>query len=100
MEKLCESLENADDKLYSSVLEKLFAKFPFSTGKVVVPTKRLSITEKFISSGFEVEPSEEIGGGFLAYTDGAEVDCTFRTLIFSEFASELGAYFAEKLKLL
>jgi len=100
LEKFVDSLENADDKLYGEILQKLFADFSWKSGQIFAPKNRVEITKKFAPAGCEIVGSDEIHGGFHAKSDSAEVDRTFKNLIFSEFRDEIAAHFAEQLKFL
>ena len=98
LELLLESLESADDVLYGDVLTKLFAGISETSGKIVAPKDRLALTQKLAPKGFEVETGD-LTGGFILKTDQAEIDNTFKVLVYSEFRPELEMYFAENLKL-
>jgi vacuolar-type H+-ATPase subunit E/Vma4 len=100
MESLASSLEKCDDNYYSEILKKCFQNMPMKSGTIFTAPSRVSITQKFIPSGFEIQATDEIAGGFIARSGKAEIDCSFKNLIFSEFSDELRAYFAENLKLL
>ena len=93
-------LESADDKTYGQILEKLFSRIPFRSGKVLAPAKRLEITSKFAPPGFDVVAHKDIVGGFILHTGGTEVDNSFESLVFSEFRDALTSYFADQLKLI
>jgi vacuolar-type H+-ATPase subunit E/Vma4 len=91
-------LENADDKTYGQILEKLFAKTTLPSGKVFAPAKRLEITSRFAPPGFDVVTHKDIVGGFILQSGGTEVDNSFQSLVFSEFRDALTSYFADQLK--
>ncbi|MCF7812509.1 V-type ATP synthase subunit E [Candidatus Gracilibacteria bacterium] len=99
MEEFLKSLENANDKMYGQILEKLFDALPLSSGKVFAPPKRLEITSQFAPGGFDVVAHKDVHGGFIVRAGGSEIDNSFRNLVFGEFRSELVSYFAEQLKL-
>lgn len=95
-----DTLENADDKTYGQILEKLFSKITFRSGKVLAPARRLEITSQFAPPGFDVVAHKDIKGGFILHTGGIEVDNSFHSLVFSEFQDALTSYFADQLKLI
>jgi vacuolar-type H+-ATPase subunit E/Vma4 len=99
MEKFHEHLVKLPDANYQQIVEKLIAPL---TGKgiLLVPKARVEITKKIAPKGFTVEASDDIEGGFLAKLSSAEVDCSFRSLVFSEFRNEVESFFAQKLNLI
>ncbi|MDH3324779.1 MAG: hypothetical protein OEL89_04015 [Candidatus Peregrinibacteria bacterium] len=99
MQKFHDSLVNADDKMYSDILEKLFSSLPVTTGKVFAPSNRAELTKKF-AKDLEVVSSDDVEGGFIVQSGGAEIDLSFQNIVFSEYADELRSYFADQLKLL
>jgi len=60
----------------------------------------VDLTKKFAPDGFEIKVDDKIGGGFIARSGKAEIDYSFKNLIFSEFSDNLRSYFAENLRLL
>lgn len=99
MEQFHDHLVALPDAQYQEILEKLIK--PLSGGGVLfVPKKRIEITKKVAPKGFSVETSENIVGGFLAKLPKAEADCSFHSLIFSEFRNEIESFFAQKLNLI
>ncbi len=94
------SLEKSDDEYYSKILKKCFEKMPMKSGTIFTPASRVAITEKFAPDNFEIKADDQIGGGFIARSGKAEIDCSFKNLIFSEFANDLRSYFAENLRFL
>ncbi len=99
MERFLSFLEKADDKTYAQLLEKLFESLPSPSGRVFAPPKRLEITSRVAPPGFDVVAHKDIENGFVVRIGKAEIDNSFRTLIFSEFRDQLVSYFAEQLKL-
>ncbi|MCF7906083.1 V-type ATP synthase subunit E [Candidatus Gracilibacteria bacterium] len=99
LERFLGMLEDADDKLYGQVLAKLFEVVSATSGKVLAPPKRIEITTKHAPPGFDVVAHKDIEGGFVLKVGNAEIDNSFRSLIFSEYKDQLTSYFAEQLKL-
>lgn len=99
LDRFQERLEKADDALYSSVLEKLFASIKQDSGRIFVSKKRLSITQKHAPKGCSFFEDESIVGGFVFRGVDSEIDNSFQNLVQSEFRQELVAYMAEHLKL-
>jgi vacuolar-type H+-ATPase subunit E/Vma4 len=99
MRAFLEKIENADEKTYGQILEKLFEKAKGTSGKVYAPPKRIEITTKYAPQGFDVVAHKDIAGGFIIESDGIKIDNTFQTLIFEEFAEPFTLYFAEELKI-
>jgi len=99
LELFLEKLEKADDKTYGQILSKLFESISATSGKVFAPPKRLEITTKYAPQGFDVVAHKDIEGGFVLKIGNAEIDSSFRSLIFSEYKDQLTSYFAEQLKL-
>lgn len=100
LESFCENLEQSDDKLYESILSNLAPKITIKKGTVLVPKKRLDITKKLLQGNFDFQSDDTIKGGFLIRDGGAEIDCTFQNMIFSEYRGQLTSFFAKKLSLL
>lgn len=100
LEKFQASLENADDKSYGEVLEKLFASISDAEGKVLTPKNRLDITKKVSPKHFDVVADDSIKGGFILKCDNGEIDNSFQNLVQSEYRSELEMYFVDYLKLI
>ncbi len=99
MEQFHDHLVALPDAQYQQVLEKLLD--PLSgEGTLFVPKKRIDSTKKMAPKGFSVEASENIAGGFVAKLPKAEVDCSFHSLVFSEFRNEIESFFAQKLNLI
>jgi len=94
------SLEKCDNETYGKILKKCFAKMPMKSGTIFTPDIRIAITQKFAPDGFEIKADPNIRGGFIARSGKAEIDCSFKNLIFSEFSDDLRSYFAENLRLL
>ncbi len=99
MEKFLTHLIELPAAEYQLILEKLM--IPLSgEGVLLVPSSRVEITKKVAPKGFTVEASQDISGGFLAKLPTAEVDCSFRGIVFSEFRNEVESFFAQKLNLI
>jgi vacuolar-type H+-ATPase subunit E/Vma4 len=92
------TLEKADEKTYGQILEKLFEKITLRSGKVFAPPKRLEITSKYAPDGFDVVAHKDIVGGFILRTGSAEIDNSFRNIVFGEYRDQLTSYFAEQFK--
>jgi vacuolar-type H+-ATPase subunit E/Vma4 len=99
MEKFHEHLVKLPEESYRQIIEKLIAPLA-GKGVLLVPKARVEITKKVAPTGFTVEPSENIEGGFLAKLSNAEVDCSFHSIVFSEFRNEVESFFAQKLNLI
>lgn len=99
MEKFLEHLVALSDDQYAQVLEKLFAPIT-GEGTVFVPKARVAVTKKVAPKSFSVEETEDIKGGFIAKMANAEVDCSFESLVFSEYRNEIESFFAQKLNLI
>ncbi len=95
-----EYLEKLPDNKYEEVLKKLFAKISGSEGVILAPANRIEVTKKVAPKGFSVEKDDSVKGGFIAKLGKAEVDNTFKNLVFSEFQNEVRSFFAEKLNLI
>lgn len=100
METFAEYLENLPDDKYEKILEKLFSNITEKEGVIIAPSSRLDLTKKLAPAGFTVETSEDIKSGFIAKLGKAEVDNSFKNLVFSEFHNQIRAFFAEKLGLI
>jgi vacuolar-type H+-ATPase subunit E/Vma4 len=99
MEQFHDHLVSLPDAQYQAVLEKLIA--PLSgEGVLFVPKARMELTKKLAPKNFTVEVSDAVAGGFLAKLPKAEVDCSFHSLVFSEFRNEIESFFAQKLNLI
>ncbi|MCF7917559.1 V-type ATP synthase subunit E [Candidatus Gracilibacteria bacterium] len=94
------TLENANEKTYGQLIEKLFESISLHSGKVLAPPKRLEITSKHAPDGFDVVAHKDIDGGFILRSGSAEIDNSFRNLVFGEYRDQLTSYFAEQLKLI
>lgn len=99
MQNFLESLENANEKKYGEILEKLFQNTKSNSGKIYAPPKRIEITTKYAPQGFDVVAHKDIVGGFILESGGVKIDNTFQTLIFEEFAEPFTLHFAEELKI-
>lgn len=99
MKEFVKRLETADEKTYSQVLEKLFAKMNATSGKILAPPTRIEITTKTAPQGFDVVANKDIDGGFIAEIGDITIDNSFQTLIFQEFSEPLMLYIADELKL-
>lgn len=99
MEQFHNHLVALPDAEYQKVLEKLMDSLS-GEGTLFVPKARVELTKKVAPKGFSVEVSEDISGGFLAKLPKAEVDCSFYSLVFSEFKNEIESFFAQKLNLI
>lgn len=99
LDRFQERLEKADESLYSSVLEKLFATMKGDSGRIFVSKKRLPVTQKYAPKGCSFFEDDTIEGGFIFRGVDSEIDNTFQNLIQSEFRQELTAYIADHLKL-
>ncbi len=99
MEKFLEHLVALSDDQYAKVLEKLFTPIT-GEGTIYAPKARVAVTKKVAPKGFSVEATEEIKGGFIAKFAKAEVDCSFESVVFSEFRNEIESFFAQKLNLI
>ena len=100
MTKFLEHLENVSDETYGHILKELFVKIPPKAGRVLVPTHRKEITEKFAPKDLEIVSDEGISGGFIVRTQDAEIDNSFPNIVLSEFCNELEAFFVQKLALI
>lgn len=99
MEQFHAHLVALPDAEYQKVLEKLMA--PLSgEGTLFVPKNRLDLTKKVAPTTFSIEISDNIEGGFLAKLPKSEIDCSFKSLVFSEFRNEIESFFAQKLNLI
>jgi vacuolar-type H+-ATPase subunit E/Vma4 len=98
LEKFLVSLQEADDKLYTQVCEKLISALPFKEGTLLVPTKREALTKK-MAPDFDVKTTNDFKGGFKATLNGSEIDNSFESLVRSEYRSDLEMYLADQLKL-
>ncbi len=99
MEKFLEHLVALSDDQYSQELEPVVAPIP-AQGTSCAPQARVAITKKVAPKGFSVEATEDIKGGFIAKFAKAEVDCSFESVVFSEFRNEIESFFAQKLNLI
>lgn len=99
MGKFHEHLVALPDAEYQQVLEKLVAPLT-GEGTLFVPKARIDLTKKIAPKGFSVEASADVAGGFLAKLPTAEVDCSFYSLVFSEYRNEIESFFAQKLNLI
>ncbi len=97
-EAFLHKLEQADEKTYKQILDKLFEQLSVSSGKILAPPKRLEITSKCAPGGFDVVAHKNISGGFLVHSGGTEIDNSFRSLVFSEFREPLMLHLSEELK--
>lgn len=100
MNSFAEYLEKLSDNKYEEILKKLFAKISEKEGVILAPANRLELTKKIAPKGFSVEKDDSIKGGFIAKLGKAEIDNTFKNLVFSEFQNEIRSFFAEKLNLI
>jgi len=100
LSQFCKKLEDSDDKVYESIIKPLIEKITLKKGTIFVPKSRVAITTKLLNGRFDIKADDTIGGGFLLTDGGAEIDCTFKNMVFSEFKDELTAFFAQKLNLL
>lgn len=100
LEAFLKTLEDANEKTYGQLLEKLFEKITVRSGKVFAPPKRLEITSKYAPDGFDVVAHKDIEGGFVLHTGSAEIDNSFRNLVFGEYRDQLTSYFADQFKLI
>ena len=98
LEKFLTSLQEADDKLYVQVCEKLIAGLPFKEGTMMVPVSREALTKK-MAPEFDVKTTNDFKGGFKAIHNGSEIDNSFESLVRSEYRSDLEMYLADQLKL-
>ena len=99
MEKFLEHLVALPNDQYSQVLEKLFA--PISgQGTIYAPKAHMAVTKKAAPKGFSVQETEDIKGGFIIKFANSEVDCSFESIVFSEYRNEIESFFAQKLNLI
>jgi vacuolar-type H+-ATPase subunit E/Vma4 len=96
--KFLDSLISADDKAYTEVCEKLVKTLPFTKGTMMVPKGKETLMQK-LAVGFDIKATADIKGGFIAASDGSEIDNSFENLVQSEYRSDLEMYFADQLKL-
>ena len=99
MEQFCAHLVALPDEQYQEVIEKLMTSLS-GTGILLVPKTRIELTKKVAPKDFTVESTEDITGGFLAKLPKSEADCSFHSLVFSEFRNEIESFFAQKLNLI
>lgn len=98
LDKFQEKLENADDSVYEKIITKLFAKITDSEGTVTVCKKRMAVTEKVAPKSVKIEVDEYVAGGFIFQSATGKIDNSFKSLVRSEFRSQLEIYFADQLK--
>ncbi len=99
LNKLQKKLENLPDDSYGKIIKKLLEKISDTEGVISVPSLRVKIMKSLIPSGFTLEESNDISGGFIFKSKtGAEINNSFKSLIHSEFRSKLEMYFSEQLK--
>ncbi len=98
LNKFLTALQEADDKLYIQVCEKLIAALPFKEGIMIVPSSREALTKKLVPT-FEVKTTNDFKGGFKAICNGSEIDNSFESLVRSEYRADLEMYLADQLKL-
>lgn len=94
-----EKLVALPDAEYQKVIEPLLAHLS-GEGTLFVPKTRVELTKKVAPKGFVVEASDDIVGGFVAKLENSEVDCSFHSLVFSEYRNEIESFFAQKLNLI
>ncbi len=94
-----ERLVTLPDVEYQKVIEILLDHLS-GDGTLFVPKTRVELTKKVAPKGFAVEASDNIAGGFVAKLSNAEVDCSFHSLVFSEYSNEIESFFAQKLNLI
>lgn len=99
MEKTLEHLVALPDEEYAKVIEKLFAAIS-GEGKIYAPKARIAVTQKVAPKGFTIEETDEIKGGFIVKFASSEVDCSFESVVFSEYRNEIESFFAKKLNLI
>jgi len=100
MTAFAKHLENLSDDKYGEVLKKLFSSITEKEGTILAPSAKLVLTKKFAPAGFTVEADDSIESGFIAKLGRAEVDNSFKNLVFSEFHNQIRSFFAEKLGLI
>ncbi len=93
------TLENADEKTYGQILQKLFSHIRVPSGKIYAPAQRLEVTTKNAPQGFHVVPHKDIQGGFILEMGDTVIDNTFKTLIEKEYREQLHLYLSQELKL-
>lgn len=98
LDKLQSKLEATDDVTYEKILVKLFEKISDTEGTVKVCKKRMDTTKKVAPKSVKIEVDESVAGGFVFQSATGIIDNSFKSLIHSEFRSELEIYFADQLK--
>jgi len=99
MKDFHEKLVALPDAEYQKIIEPLLTHLS-GEGTLFVPKARVELTKKVAPAGFTVESSEDLSGGFIAKLASSEVDCSFHSLVFSEYCNEIESFFAQKLNLI
>lgn len=101
LELFYESLVNLSDADYKTLLSALIAHMQLrGTGVVYAPAKRLALTSEVLPSGFQAQASDELTGGIIIEQGKAQIDARFKNLVYSQFKTEIEAFFAQKLNLI
>ena len=99
METFLEALENGDKATKEAVYKKLLSEVNATEGHIHVAASDEAIVTPLVKN-LKVMANKDITGGFILHTGGAEVDNTFKNLVYSVYRDELEMYFADQLKLL
>ena len=93
------ALENGDKSTKEAVYKKLLSEIDETDGQIHVAANDEAIVKPLVKN-LKVMANKDITGGFILHTGGAEVDNTFKNLVYSVYRDELEMYFADQLKLL
>ncbi len=99
MDQFMDSLVALPSDEKEKIYQKLAKNITATAGEAKVAKGDITVVKSVLASGIEIKEDGDLKGGFILFSEGSEMDCSFENLLHSEYKNELEMYFSDQLKL-